>query len=419
MICGLIKVDFGIYFETLSRTTCLAQFAHLYFILSLSLQPLNEDKYLCFSCNNWLINWHSLQALNSNDAESPSGTFRSHLNSGNVLQDEKSSGSKKQIAVCRPIARVSPQQSQAVVETQQEAIASSPVDDTAAEEEAMSNQSVAEDSKPSHKINFNKRNFRLQLGRKGRLQHKSMQLCACGKCIVVRSTSNKLSKNKNSSSQPKCRKCRELSRMKASYMRSIVQVERELAIREAPLQYTSRNLVYAGATATQNQSSTSQTQAQKEQQQQQQRLHLPKPTVDGKVVAMLRRLGTHLSRESHNGNGSNVNTTERLPQIMSPTKPAPSKWLRPLEDDEVLLNFDSSISEVLPSLADQFTQVNFTAARRSLTFQVSETAEVIDLCEEDDDDADAEEMQLDDNDEDNEDFAFHFKLPKGLSITLA
>lgn len=25
------------------------------------MRPLNDDKFLCYSCNNWLINWYSMQ----------------------------------------------------------------------------------------------------------------------------------------------------------------------------------------------------------------------------------------------------------------------------------------------------------------------------------------------------------------------
>ncbi|XP_061391673.1 protein phyllopod [Musca vetustissima] len=379
-------------------------------------QPLNEDKYLCFSCNNWLINWHSLQALNSNDAESPSGTFRSHLNSGNVMQDEKSSGSKKKIAVCRPIARVSPQQQpQPMAEQSPSPVVTTSHSSVEAQDVTMENVEVVNepepedlDLKPNHKINFNKRNFRVQLARRGHSQHKNMLMCSCGKYIVIRSSSTKFFKVKASAAQPKCRQCRDLTRMRASYMRSIVQVEQELAIREAPLYAAEGQYAPAAEVAEQ---------PQQNQQQSQQRLHLPKPTVDGKVVAMLRRLGTHLSRESDNGNGCSDTTVERLPQIMSPTKPKSPKWLRPLEDDEILLNFDTSISEVLPSLADQFTHVNSLAARKKLSFEASQITEVIDLCEAEDTNDDSHSQGL--QQLDCADLVNGFNLPKGLSITLA
>ncbi|XP_075168475.1 phyllopod [Haematobia irritans] len=392
-------------------------------------QPLNEDKYLCFSCNNWLINWHSLQALNSNDAESPSGTFRSHLNSGHVMKDEKSSGSKKQIAICRPMVRVSPQQTQAPsIDQSQDVIVGNQATTRpdAADDMTLVAEAEVEMDKPFGKINFNKRNFRLQLagGRRGRLQHKTMLMCACGKFVVVRSRSAKLFKPKEILA--KCSKCRELTRVKANYMRSIVQVERELAMREAPLLQTTTYLTPgAGSNATQNQSPI----AAVESNQQTHHFRLPKPTVDGKVVAMLRRLGTHLSRESPNGNGSNTTITEHLPQIMSPTKLTSSKWQRPLEDDEILLNFDSSISEVLPSLADQFTHVNSIGARKCLTFQVSETAEVIDLCEGDNEEgenAQEKDHRMTEVYRTYNSQQHHLSrlpsalnLPEGLSITLA
>lgn len=32
------------------------------------MRPLNDDKFLCYSCNNWLINWHSMQKKNNDDS---------------------------------------------------------------------------------------------------------------------------------------------------------------------------------------------------------------------------------------------------------------------------------------------------------------------------------------------------------------
>ncbi|XP_037827271.1 protein phyllopod [Lucilia sericata] len=385
-------------------------------------QPLNEDKYLCFSCNNWLINWHSLQALNSNDAESPSGTFRSHLNSGNVMQDEKSSGSKKQVvAVCRPIAQVKPRQ---LLEREQLLTAEQHDSTPPMQTEQNSSSETEDSSKPMSKINFNKRNFRLQLAKRAgaRVQQKSMQQCSCGKYMVVRAA--KTSLKIPTQTALKCRKCREFSRLKACYLRSIVQVERELSQREPPLfiARNPQNLVIETETVTEIETTENESQSiqqnrtQQLQQQQppppQQIRHqyLPKPTVDGKVVSMLRRLGTTLTREPQE-NGSNNST---LPQIMSPTKPK-SKWLRPLEEDEVLVNFDTSISEVLPSLADQFTHVNSFTARKRLMFQVSETAEVIDLCEEEEDESVEELMEMEAT---TEVLTNTYNLPKGLTITL-
>ncbi|XP_023294376.2 protein phyllopod [Lucilia cuprina] len=381
-------------------------------------QPLNEDKYLCFSCNNWLINWHSLQALNSNDAESPSGTFRSHLNSGNVMQDEKSSGSKKQVAVCRPIAQVKPRQ---LAEQEQLVTALQHVNTPPEQTEQTSRSETEDNSKPMSKINFNKRNFRLQLAKRvgARVQQKSMQQCSCGKYMVVRAA--KTSLKMPTQTALKCRKCREFSRLKACYLRSIVQVERELSQREAPLfiARNPQNLVIETETATEIEITENESQSiqQNHTQQQQQsppqqirQQFLPKPTVDGKVVSMLRRLGTTLTREPQ----ENESNTSTLPQIMSPTKPK-SKWLRPLEDDEVLVNFDTSISEVLPSLADQFTHVNSFTARKRLMFQVSETAEVIDLCEEEEQESNEELMEMETT---TEEFTNTFNLPKGLTITL-
>lgn len=317
------------------------------------------------------------------------------------MQDEKSSGSKKQTAVCRPIAQVKPRQ---LVE--REAL------QTAVESSTES----YEINKMANKINFNKRNFRLQLARRGmaKAQHRAMLQCPCGKNLVVRS-SNKTALKTTARAALKCRKCRNFSRYEASYRRSIVQVEKELAQRAPPLlvEQHNRNLQNL-VTATLTDTTTKNESQSINQQQQQQHLeaaqlclpptsqirqnYLPKPTIDGKVVSMLRRLGTTLSREpQENGRENNTtNNSTTLPQIMSPTKPK-SKWLRPLEDDEVLLNFNANISEVLPSLADQFTHVNTLTARKCL-------AEAIDLCE--------------DNKEQENITTNSLNLPSGLTIYL-
>ena len=393
---------------------------------------MNEDKYLCFSCNNWLINWHSLQAVNSNDAESPSGTFRSHLNSGNVVQDEKSSGSKKKVAVCRPIAQVKPRQLEVHEHIQQQL-------DVQQQDQhyGEATAAAAETNKTVCKINYSKRNFRLQLAKRagtGRISHKSMQQCSCGKYMVVRSTKN--SKRISVQSPLKCRKCREFSRLKGCYLRSIVQVEKELAIRESPLMLESKTenesdtqtleaevVVHGTRRTSENESQSINQQQQQQQRQKPQQIckqYLPKPTIDGKVVSMLRRLGTTLSREpQQNGKEqdthNNNNNKNNLPQIMSPTKPK-AKWWRPLDDDEILVNFDSSISEVLPSLADQFT----THVRKRLTFQMQETEEVIDLCDENDNEENKNQSETEELKEITgkaEVLKTTFNLPKGLSIT--
>lgn len=31
------------------------------------MRPLNDDKFLCYSCNNWLINWYSMQKRTKNN----------------------------------------------------------------------------------------------------------------------------------------------------------------------------------------------------------------------------------------------------------------------------------------------------------------------------------------------------------------
>lgn len=32
------------------------------------MRPLNDDKFLCYSCNNWLINWYTVQKKNDDNS---------------------------------------------------------------------------------------------------------------------------------------------------------------------------------------------------------------------------------------------------------------------------------------------------------------------------------------------------------------
>nr|XP_036224984.1 protein phyllopod-like [Bactrocera oleae] len=93
---------------------------------------------------------------------------------------------------------------------------------------------------------------------------------------------------------------------------------------------------------------------------------------------MLRRLGTTLS---HNIFNKNSNSSKLLvPQIMSPTESKP-RWTRKLDDDEIVLHFNSAISEVLPQVIEDQQQklsdkscvpiMNVKQAKRKLTYQVS------------------------------------------------
>lgn len=31
------------------------------------MRPLNDDKFVCYDCNNWLVNWYSMQKEKNND----------------------------------------------------------------------------------------------------------------------------------------------------------------------------------------------------------------------------------------------------------------------------------------------------------------------------------------------------------------
>lgn len=93
---------------------------------------------------------------------------------------------------------------------------------------------------------------------------------------------------------------------------------------------------------------------------------LPSPLVDGKIVAMLRRVGTTLSTDSNLVKRNEDKSPRILPKIMSPAKPQPL-WTRHLDEDEVEICFDDSIYEII---AENEEELNASPikARRKLSF---------------------------------------------------
>lgn len=55
------------------------------------MQPLNEDKFLCYSCNNWLINWYSVQ----NKSGSASGSSSNSSGGGSTATTTTTSKENK------------------------------------------------------------------------------------------------------------------------------------------------------------------------------------------------------------------------------------------------------------------------------------------------------------------------------------
>ncbi|EDW60606.2 protein phyllopod [Drosophila virilis] len=288
-------------------------------------QPLNEDKFLCFSCNNWLINWHSLQAVNSNDVESQSRSQSpSHMgnhSSAGVVQQQQQKGLPLERAKLRPVAQVRPQpQAQMLAQPQV--------------------QLPAAQIAPPPAISYNKRRFgrRTAAASSGRgmrgkmLRHSSS--CACRKCRD-------------------CENCKWRTLHRRS-LAKVAQLERALCRqqqqpKQAEQLQQEQRLVRAPATP------TGQPKYQR----------MPAPRVDGKVVAMFRRLGTTLSTEQQQESQQEPLATARPPlRIMSPAKQRP-RWTRVLDEDEVLLEFDSGIFEVLPAAPLA------TTARRRLRYQLS------------------------------------------------
>ncbi|KMY93774.1 protein phyllopod [Drosophila simulans] len=288
-------------------------------------QPLNEDKFLCFSCNNWLINWHSLQAVNSNEAESQSQS-PSHMGNS-VLQQERTK--LRPVAMVRPMVRVQPQ-SQPQLQPQV------PINPTPAP------------------IVYSKRRASRRSASVSRMSRVLRQCCV-----------ESLRRSPKKRNQQPVFVCLRPQGQKRSNL--ICKVEC-VAPRRKPVERLVKE-VAATATATPvpNPKSTPTYQ------------RFPQPSVDGKVVAMFRRLGTTLSREEPAASSAESSPAcSKLPQIMSPLKETP-RWTRDLDDDEILLEFDTAISEVLPTARYQVTheenKENQQAAEMELELEEEEEEE--------------------------------------------
>ncbi|XP_017069526.1 protein phyllopod [Drosophila eugracilis] len=263
-------------------------------------QPLNEDKFLCFSCNNWLINWHSLQAVNSNEAESQSQS-PSHMGNS-VLQQEKTK--LRPVAMVRPQVRVQPQ-------SQPQPQPQVPVNPTPAP------------------IVYSKR----RTSRPASVSRMSRVLRQCCLESLRRSP-------KKRSQQSVFVYLRPQGQRRSNVICKVECV----APRRKPVERLAKEVAAAAVPMTNpNPTPTYQ--------------RFQQPSVDGKVVAMFRRLGTTLSREEPPASSakSTTSNTSKPPQIMSPLKQRP-RWTRDLDEDEILLEFDSAISEVLPTTSYQVTQ---------------------------------------------------------------
>ncbi|XP_062133879.1 protein phyllopod isoform X1 [Drosophila sulfurigaster albostrigata] len=348
-------------------------------------QPLNEDKFLCFSCNNWLINWHSLQAVNSNDADSQSRSQSpSHMgNNCSLQQQQQQKAPSMERPRLRPVAQVRPQpKSQPQPQPQRQ---HQPQPHTQPQPQAQA------DRQPTTVISYNKRRFGGRSAASTRSMRKMLRYCCvCGGAIVLRLLNTKptqtLAKLARRSGRSQCRKCREM------HKHSVVKV-RHLELKKQQDQ----TLVKAPLAMPQYQ-------------------RFPAPRVDGKVVAMFRRLGTTLSVEQEDE--VEPMPSKRPLRIMSPAKQRP-RWTRTLDDDEILLEFDSAISEVLPgTTAPRVT----SSARRSLGYQFTKAMQAETEMEAE---AEVAEDVVKDNRKRVEKVTHqtHVKLaglqlPRGLSITL-
>lgn len=115
-----------------------------------------------------------------------------------------------------------------------------------------------------------------------------------------------------------------------------------------------------------------------------------RPLIDGKVVSMLRRCGTTLTREKEDN---------QKPQIMSPRKKQRQVWSRQVDENEIVIDFNLAITEVIG------------------TYQLSSDVEETDTDSGIDGDFDGEESSSSSSASFNID-DIRRKLPKGLSVSV-
>ncbi|XP_067629230.1 protein phyllopod isoform X2 [Eurosta solidaginis] len=336
--------------------------------------PLNEEKYLCYSCNNWLINWHSLQALNSNDADSPSGTFRSHMNG--MLYKEKSESQHqlrhfqfiKQTKLYnqRPIAKVCPLRIPTKTLTQTPASTKHSTPNVLRQRPSFSGHrtNILKFqrrclSRPFHCGIFRMILRNLRLGQEfvtykpwiGRFCIPSIKIIYQKFPRTLRTTEalkSKEGKNLYNSCKIKCSD--DIHRKRQNGKES----QRNLSKICISTICISNNHVRKFKNKVDTTDKNKQC--------------LRCPLIDGKVVSMLRRLGTTLSHESLQEKQTTV--SELFPRIMSPTKPQP-RWIRKLDEDEIPLNFNNAISEVLPQCVRNQKQKNQYDAKCTTEFMAT------------------------------------------------
>ncbi|XP_033234043.1 protein phyllopod [Drosophila pseudoobscura] len=415
-------------------------------------QPLNEDKFLCFSCNNWLINWHSLQALNSNDADSQSQSPSAQMgnnSSGSLLPEERARRMGRPVAYVQPQVRVNPRsqplvrvqpqpqpqqlrvrvqpqpqpqpqfQQQNLVRIQPQAqfqqqphIRVQPQALFPQHPQPQPQQArvrVQPQSQPRIRAQSRVRvQPRLRGPNQSQLRN-NVNLAPAAITYRKRSSSRGFGSVDGMSkilrqcylesvkfwSQPKkitqqslndhLRQFQEKSNLLGKVQGvaprrkpAVVAMERPAAGATAHQLANEDTLPPAPAAAPDAAPAPTSAPSPAHQ-------RFAQPSVDGKVVAMFRRLGTTLSRESSmdgEASESSAPTTStasppsRPPQIMSPSKQRP-RWTRTLDDDEVLLEFDSVISEVLPApvASSLTTSPPPTTARRCLSYPITNERE--------------------------------------------
>lgn len=307
-----------------------------------------------------------MQALNSNDAESPSGTFRPQMNS--MLHKENAENQRQQshmfrwqtnAQLCRPIAKIFP------------SITAKSRYDKGVFEVVLTKdtkpQSLQEESSIEEKREHTKRfqpKYRNRLCYFTKRKILSSNLRLCQKPIQDK-TSVGYSANQSIES-------------------TTLRGEKNVAddYKENPKEkYTYKQINYLQFSSKINKTGNNENIFTKfdENTITDSKRKLKRPLVDGKVVSMLRRLGTTLSHEIFDK--STNSSTPFVTQIMSPTKSKP-RWTRQLNDDEILLDFNSAISEVLPQVigeqkpkvSDKYCVPEIMAvkqAKRKLTYQVS------------------------------------------------
>lgn len=156
-----------------------------------------------------------------------------------------------------------------------------------------------------------------------RSRKRSVVRAACKLCGTSAVFLGRKRVNVNTAAEEKplhCNKCQRILKWRSEYLKSLLTEERpppSKPVEEQPQNPPASNLVSSYTY-----------------------VRYQRPLIDGKVVSMLRRCGTTLTREKEDN---------QKPQIMSPRKKQKQVWTRQVDENEIVIDFNLAITEVIGS----------------------------------------------------------------------